>query len=189
MPAKNFKDVITYAKANPGKMNQAIIGASQQMLDSILFGQKAGVDITIIPYPGGGPAITALLGDQVQFYFGSYSVSLPHFQAGTLIPLAVGGERRHPGLPDVPTLREHGIDMVSGFWYGFYGPPAMDKALRVKIATDMQEALRKPEVAKTVGETLGFDIIASSVDEMEARVKRENQLRKDIAISAKVEPQ
>jgi len=189
VPANNFKDVIAYAKANPGKMNQAIIGASQQMLDSILFGQKAGVDITIIPYAGGGPAITALLGDQVQFYFGSYSVSVPHFKTGALIPLAVGGEKRHPGLPDVPTLKEAGIDMISGFWYGFYGPPAMPKDLRVKIATEMQEALRKPEVSKTLNETLGFDVVASSVDEMAARIARETKMRKEIAAASKIEPQ
>jgi tripartite-type tricarboxylate transporter receptor subunit TctC len=116
VPAKTFEQFIAYAKANPGQLNQGIIGASQQMLDAILFGQKTGVDIAQIPYAGGVPAIAALLANDIQLYFGTYSTSAVHFQTGALIPVAVGGEQRQRSLPNVPTLKELGVDMISGFW-------------------------------------------------------------------------
>jgi tripartite-type tricarboxylate transporter receptor subunit TctC len=189
VPARTLPDFIKYAKANPGKLNQAVVGASQQWLDTVSFGLKTGVDITVVNYQGGAPAITALLANEIQFYFGSYQVSAPHFQAGTLIPIATGGEKRHRKLPDVPTLKESGVDMVSGFWFGYFAPPATALPLRQKIAADVQEILGRADIAEQVTERLGLDVVASSIEEMARRMSVEVKTRRDAAKAANIQPQ
>jgi tripartite-type tricarboxylate transporter receptor subunit TctC len=188
VPAKNYQEFIAYAKANPGKLNQAIVGASQQMLDAITFEQKAGVDIPIIPYAGGSPSITALLANDVQLYFGSYQVSAPHFKAGTLIPIAILGDKRHRNLPDVPTVKELGTDLSGGFWFGYFAPPGTPRPLRDKISNDVREVLKRPDITAQVQDTLGMDVVASTVDEMAARMALEVKSRQAAAKAAKIEP-
>ena len=187
VPARNIKDFIAYARANPGKLNVAVAGASQQMLDTVLFNQKAGTQIELVPYAGGAPALAALMANDVQFYFGGMG-SASQFEAGTLIPLAVGGEQRFRKLPDVPTLKESGIDMLSGFWFGYLAPPATPLALREKISADMREAVHNPEVAKQITDNIGMEVVGSTVDEMAARIATEVKLRSGVAKSAKIEP-
>ena len=189
VPAKDFKEFIAYAKANPGKLNQGFVGASGQQLEAIIFGQRTVTDIVKVPYQGGAPAITALLANDIQFYFGSYPVSAPHFKSGALIPIATGGVRRHRSLPDVPTLKELGIDMTSGFWIGYFAPPGTPKALREQISSDIREALHNPEVAKPVTESMGLDVVASTVDEMATQLSQLVRAYNEAARAAKIEPQ
>jgi len=187
VPARTIKEFIAYAKANPGKLNAAVAGASQQMLDTVLFNQRAGTQIELIPYAGGAPALQALLANEVQFYFGGMG-SASQFAAGTLIPLAVGGEQRFRKLPDVPTLKESGIDMQSGFWFGYLAPPATPLDLREKISSDMREAVHNPEVTKQITENVGMDVVGSTVSEMAARIAREVKTRSAVAVAARIEP-
>ena len=141
---KSVTELITYAKANPGKVNFGSSGnGGANHLSGELFKLLAGVDMVHIPYKGAAPALNDLLGGQIPVMFDSVPGVLPHIQGGKLRALGVTSLKRSPALPDVPTIDEAG---VKGFeataWFGLYAPPRMDPALRDKLASDVLKALQ-----------------------------------------------
>ena len=108
-PAKTFKELISYVKANPGKVNYASNGnGSSGHLAMELLKQSAGLDMTHVPYKGGGPAMTDVIGGQVPVYFTNQDAPLPHVKAGKVRALAVASLQRNPAYPDIPTVAESG---------------------------------------------------------------------------------
>jgi tripartite-type tricarboxylate transporter receptor subunit TctC len=138
-----------------------------------LFRQRTGVDITHIPYAGGGAAVTDLISGTLQLSLLNIATVAPHVQAGRLRAIAVGGRARHPLLPEVPTIMESGIpDFQSGSWHSIAAPKGMPDALADRIHGTVTTALRAPEVGARFA-TIGFQVEASGRAEMAAQVRRE----------------
>ncbi|MEO5691799.1 MAG: tripartite tricarboxylate transporter substrate binding protein [Usitatibacter sp.] len=149
VPAKNLKEFVAWAKANPGSTyGSAGIGGSNHLAGEMLR-YAAGVEITHVPFNGSAPALNAVLGGHVQWMFDSGRV-LQHVKAGKLVLIAVATEKRMPDLPDVATLAETYPGFVASGWHGIAGPPNMSKALVEKINGAVNRALKDPEVVKTL---------------------------------------
>lgn len=143
-PPKTVKELIAYAKANPGKVNFGSSGTGgANHLSGELFKSMAGVNMVHIPYKGAAPALNDLLGGQIPVMFDSVPGVLPHIQAGKLRALGVTTLKRSPALPDVPTIDEAGLKgFESTAWFGLYAPGKMSPALAAKISSDVLQALR-----------------------------------------------
>jgi tripartite-type tricarboxylate transporter receptor subunit TctC len=148
VPAKTVQELITYSKANPGKVNFSSGGIGVlPHLTGELFKARAGVDIVHVPYKGGGPSITDLMAGNVQMTFEATSVLLPLIQAGKLRPLAVTSAKRIPQLPDVPTMIESGFpDFVTVAWTGLLAPAHTPQAVIDKLNAAVNQGLKSPEL-------------------------------------------
>jgi tripartite-type tricarboxylate transporter receptor subunit TctC len=147
-PIKNVKELIAAAKKDPGKLAIASGGSgSSQHLAAELFKHMAGVDLTHVPYKGGGAAYTDLLGGRVQVMIDALQQSMPHIKSGKLRPIAVASAQRLPQLPDVPTIAESGVPgYESGAWYGLVAPANTPKAVVDQIAAEVDRIMKLPDV-------------------------------------------
>ncbi len=148
VPAHSIKELIAYAKAKPGALNFASGGAGTgTQLTAELFKSMAGIEMVHVPYKGGGPAITALLGGQVQLYFAAIPSTLPFIKGGRLRALAVTSAKRSPAVPEVPSMAEAG---VAGYdeltWNGLLAPARLPAPLLKKIYADADAVLKMPFV-------------------------------------------
>jgi len=152
--ANTVAELISIAKANPGKLNYASQGnGTTSHLTAELFKTMAGgLQITHIPYKGTAPALTDLIAGQVDMMCDNLGVSLPHVRSGKLKALAVASKRRFPGLPNVPALAETLPGFESIAWFGIVAPPKTSPAIAEKVARGVQEALKLPEVQKRLAE-------------------------------------
>lgn len=144
--------LVAAAKARPGALNYASagIGGSTHLAFELLK-LRAGMDLAHVPYRGAAPAATALLAGEVDVGFEGIPLLLPHIQAGTLTPLAVSGARRHPALPNVPTVAEAGIagyEMV--IWFGLVAPLGLPEPPRARFEAEALRALREPAMAERI---------------------------------------
>ena len=147
VPANNVQELIAYIKANPGKVNFASSGSGTSIhLAGELFKTMAGVSMTHVPYKGSAPAVTDLLGGQVQLMFDNLPSALPHIKAGKLRALAVTSTQRASALPDVPTVAEAGLpgfDATS--WFGLLAPAGTPKDVVAKLNAEVAKWLASPE--------------------------------------------
>lgn len=168
-------DLIARAKAKPGELTYSTsgVGASPH-LSGELFRLMAGIDVTHIPYNGSGPAMTAVLGGQVNYGIGDAG-AIPIVAAGNLRCLGVTTAQRCPQLPDVPTLAEAGL---SGFevanWAALLAPSGTPSAVIAKLNSTISAALRKPEVALKL-EARGFRVTPTSPEQLGAMLVHEVQ--------------
>jgi tripartite-type tricarboxylate transporter receptor subunit TctC len=147
-PFKSLTDVIAAAKKEPGKFTvaQAGMGTVGHLAGEMLI-RAANVEMMQVPYKGAGPAMTDLLGGQVDTYFGSAASVMPQLQAGTIRGLAVTSAKRLQGLPDVPTAAEQGYkDFEATTWLGLVGPARLPDAIVKKINEALGEVLARKEV-------------------------------------------
>jgi tripartite-type tricarboxylate transporter receptor subunit TctC len=144
----SVKDLIARAKQAPGALNYATSGnGSAPHLGAALFGMVAGVEMTHVPFRGGGPAIQSMLAGDTQITFGTPPSVLPWITAGRLKGLGVSTLERSPLVPDLPGMKEAGLpDYVIEFWYGFFVPANTPPAIAQKIFTATQQALQQPQV-------------------------------------------
>jgi len=134
-PFKTFKEMIDWARANPGKLvfgTTGVWGIGDLAWKRIM--KEAGITTRIVPYDGGGPAMVAGLGGHVQALANSSPVALPHILAGKVKPLACLDTKRHPKLPDVPTVKESGINVVTNMWAGIVAPKHTPRPVIEKLA-------------------------------------------------------
>ena len=151
-PYKTLKDLVADAKANPNKLiysSSGLYGASH--IPTVLFTKSAGnLEIRHLPTNGGGPAVTAVLGGNVNFFMSPTSIALPHIRAGKVQPLAVSSAKRTKSLPDVPTFKELGYDLEYYFWVGIFAP----KGTPTPIVNVLREGLNKAAHSKQFLDTL-----------------------------------
>jgi tripartite-type tricarboxylate transporter receptor subunit TctC len=149
LPIETVQQLITFAKANPGRLNYATTGnGSTNHLAGELFQLMAEVQLTKIPYNGTGPTVVALLGGQVDMMFMAMGAAMPHIRAGKLRALAVAGEKRSPLLPDVPTVSEVLPGFVSMATSGIVAPPMTPTAIVNKLSVAIAEIMREPEIVQ-----------------------------------------
>lgn len=158
-PAGDLKTVLAWMKANPTKANYGTSGAGTvPHFAGQLLGQAAGVPLTHVAYRGGAPAAQDLIGGQVPLMVDTASETLEHHKAGKVRILAVTGEGRSRALPDVPTLKEAGINVAADAFFGLYGPAGMAPDVVARIDRAVAEALRAPEVQDKI---YGFGLVPS----------------------------
>ena len=147
-PAKTVKELVDLCKQNPGKISFASAGGgSAQHLALEMFKLRAGIQALHVPYKGSGPALTDLIGGQVQYCFETMTSATPHVKAGKVLALAQTRTKRAKGHPGVPTMDEQGF---AGFdattWYGLVGPARMNPAMVKRMNEDMNRVMAMPDV-------------------------------------------
>lgn len=178
-PGTGFKaatELIAAAKARPGRVNYASPGVgTPHHLSMELFKTTAGVFLTHIPYRGTGPALTDLLGGQVEAMFLPIHVALPHVRSGRLVVLGIGSDKRHALLPNVPTLAEARAGNVNvDMWYGIFAPPGTPPELVGRLNRELKEILAGADV-RAAFETQGMDPATSTPEEFRQLVERDAQ--------------
>ncbi|HKB82555.1 MAG TPA: tripartite tricarboxylate transporter substrate binding protein [Burkholderiales bacterium] len=150
LAAKDVKDLIALAKSKPGELAFASAGnGTSQHLSGELFKKMTGVDMTHIPYKGSAPAVTDLIGGQVQLMFDNIPSSLPHVRAGKLRALAVTGPRRSPVLPDLPTLSEAGLPGFSiTSWFALLAPARTPAKILLRLNKEAEKAIGSKELRR-----------------------------------------
>jgi tripartite-type tricarboxylate transporter receptor subunit TctC len=190
VPAKNFRELIAYAKANPDKLNFASPGdGSGAHLAGELLKIEAGIKATHVAYKGIAPAVNDLLGGNVQMMFAGISTVLQHVKAGKLVAIAIASPRRNPQLPDVPTVDESGhpgFDVTS--WYGIVARAGTPPATVQKLQRDMAEVLGSEDV-KTKLAGLGLEPVGNTPEAFGALIKAESRKWTDIVRKANIQPQ
>ncbi|MET4575862.1 Bug family tripartite tricarboxylate transporter substrate binding protein [Ottowia thiooxydans] len=171
VPAKNVRELVAYAKANPGKLNYASAGAgSTNHLSAVFFERAAGVRMTHIPYKGGAPAVVDTVADQTQVLFSAGTQTLPHVKAGKLKLLAVTEAKRSVLLPEVPTVAETLPGYELGVWYGFFGPARMPKELVDRLNAAANAAMADPNV-KARMDSMGVEVTNATAAEFAATLR------------------
>jgi len=162
VPAKNIKELIAHLKANPGKLNYgAPAPSSANNLETIQFLNATGTKAEQIAYKGGaGPAMIGLLGGEVQMMFVTFSSAVNHAKAGKVRMLGVVSAERNPAYPEVPTMREQGLNMVVGSWQGVFVPTGTPKPVVDKLFKVSHDMMKDPNVVKRLGDQ-GIMIVTS----------------------------
>jgi tripartite-type tricarboxylate transporter receptor subunit TctC len=175
-PPGDLKSVLAWMKANPGKANYATSGAGTvPHFAGLLLSQASGVPLTHVAYRGGAPAAQDLIGGQVPLMVDTASETIEHHKAGKVHILAVTGEQRSKALPDVPTLKEQGIDMTADAFMGLYGPPGMPAAVVDRIDRAVAEALKDPAVQEKI---YGFGLVPNHSSARELAVTQATHLKR-----------
>jgi tripartite-type tricarboxylate transporter receptor subunit TctC len=153
-PYKNVKELIAYAKANPGKVNFGSSGNGSSIhLSGELFNTLAKVDMVHVPYKGSAPAVTDLVGGQIDLMFDNMPSAIQHVRSGRLKALAVTTAKRSPELPDVPTIAEAGVPGYEATsWFGMFAPAATPAPIVARLNAALVKALADPEVKKKFAE-------------------------------------
>jgi tripartite-type tricarboxylate transporter receptor subunit TctC len=174
VPAKNMQELVALAKNNPKKYNAATPGnGTTPDLGVELLKLTTHVDVVRVPYGGAGPAVAAVIGNQVQIGSTALPPTTPHIQAGRLRGIAVTGAKRASALPDVQTMAEAGLKgQEADTLQGVLLPAGTSKAIVAKVHADIVKVLAQPDVKERVA-TLGFDIVASTPDQFAAQIKTE----------------
>ena len=176
LPAKNVKELIALAKAQPGKIAYGSTGnGTAHHIIGEQFNDMAGTQLLHVPYKGSGPALTDLMGGQIQAMFDTVSSCLPHIQSGKLRPLAVATAKRSAALPDVPTLDESGL---TGFdiatWFGLMAPAGTPPEIVAKIQKEVSTMLAAPDMRSQLSNA-GAEPVGSTSQQMAQQIHGEVQ--------------
>jgi len=162
-PYKNFQDVL--AKAKSGGVSLGNVGnGSLAHLTTIVLNQAAGTKFEPVAYKGGGPLSTDLIGGHVELAMASTAAQAQHVRSGKMRALVLTGDKRSHTMPDVPTLKELGIDVVAHAWWGILAPAGTPKPILDRFHAELVKAIKLPDVNKMLTETQGMDVVALSPD-------------------------
>jgi tripartite-type tricarboxylate transporter receptor subunit TctC len=175
LPVKSLKELIALAKAKPGKFNYATSGSgSPGHLAGELFKNMTKADIVHVPYKGGGPAMTDLIGGHVEIFIAVISTAVPQVKAGKARALAVTGAKRAAALPDVPTVAEAALKGYEATnWYGFVVPAGTPRDIITRLNEATVKVLNMPDVQKSLLDR-GIDATPTTPEQFAAYIKSEN---------------
>ena len=174
LPVKSVKELLAYAKANPGKLNMANAGsASQSHLACVLFTHMASIDVVHVPYKGGGASVTALIGNESQVTITPAPAVLGHVRGGRLRALATAGAKRSPLTPDLPTITESGVPgYLSSGWMGLMAPARTPQPILDKLLATLVKVVETP-ATRELFERQGADPVMSTPAEFKKFVAEE----------------
>jgi tripartite-type tricarboxylate transporter receptor subunit TctC len=186
----SLRDVVAYAKANPGKLNVGTIAVgSTQHLAAKLFETVAGIDALVVPYKGSPAVLTALRGGEIDLAFEIAGPMVPQVQAGAVKVLAVSSDKRNPALPDAPTVQQAG---VAGYnvasWNALAAPAGTPAEVIATLNRAAREAIASPAVQDKLGK-LGMRLAASTPAEQDALLGSEIKRWGEVIRAAKIEPE
>ncbi len=185
-PFVSLKEMIAYAKANPGKLNYASQGSSTSShLTGEMLKIMAGVSLVHVPYKGSGPALTDLVGGQVDLMFDNLFATMQYIKSGRLRILGVGSAKRLSALPDVPAIAEVIPGFISETWMGMAAPPKTPPAIIAKISAAVGEAVRSPEVVKRLSD-LNLEPVGNTPAQMAEIVRQDTERWVGVVRTAKV---
>jgi len=189
VPASNMQELLAWMKANPGKVNYASVGVgSPAHIAGELLKLKSGVQMTHVPYKGGGPAMTDVIGGQVQLAIVSMPAALQFVKAGRVKALAVASAKRSASAPDVPTIAEGGLDVVVESWYGVLVPAKTPAPIVARLNAAMVKVLAMPDVKEKLF-AQGAEAVSNTPAEFEAIIKDELGKWEYVIREAKITPE
>lgn len=176
-PFKSVKDLLAYAKTNPGKLNWSNAGSGfQSHLAGVLFTHMAGIDVLHVPYKGAGPSLAAVISGESQVTLVPGPSVMGHVRSGRVRALAMGGEKRTPIAPEIPTVIESGVPgFISNGWAGVTSPSRTPKAIRSKLYDAVVKAMSDPAM-KAAMVKLGAEPMATTPEQFAAVIKRDWKL-------------
>ncbi len=188
-PADNVRQLIEYARKNPGKVSYASSGTgSSDHLSAELFKLQTGTFGVHIPYRGGAAAMQDLIGGNVDVSFQNLGAAMAHIRSGRLKALGVTSEKRHPQLPDVPTLLEQGLPgFVVTSWQAFMAPRTLPRDVAAKLHAELVAALSAPDVRERFAQQ-GFDVVANTPEQYAAFQRAEIERWKQVVKKAGITP-
>ena len=175
VPAKDLKELVAYAKANPGKLNYASVGpGSSSHLNAELLKSLAGIDIVHVPFNGSPPAVMSTVQGETQMLFAVMQPLQPQIQAGKLRALAVTSAKRFPLLPELPTIAESGYSKFEALaWNGVLVPAGTPKPVIARLNAEINAILKQPDVVQKMN-AAGFDLIGGTPEDFGALIKAES---------------
>ena len=176
VPAKDLKELVAYAKANPGKLNYASVGpGSSSHLNAELLKSLAGIDIVHVPFNGSPPAVMSTVQGETQMLFAVMQPLQPQIQAGKLRALAVTSAKRFPLLPELPTIAESGYPKFEALaWNGVLVPAGTPKPVIARLNAEINAILKQPDVVQKMN-AAGFDLIGGTPEDFGALIKSESE--------------
>jgi len=187
-PLKSMQDVVALAKAYPGRLHYASVGAgTPSHIAGELLKLKAGIDIVHVPYRGGGPAVADTLGGQVWLLFVTMPAAIGQVRAGKLRALAVTTQKRNPGAPEIPTVAEalNIPDYEVDSWYAMFAPAKTPPAIVARMQREVARVIQLPDVKQKLLEQ-GGDTVGSSPEALERVVKGELKKWAELIRDAKI---
>ena len=179
LPANNLAELIALAKARPGSINYASYGSgSQPHLSGEMLKYKAGIDLVHVPYKGISLAVPAVMAGEVQLTFSGIATSMALLKSGRIKAIAIGGPRRSPLLPEVPTFSELGYPEVETHaWFGLFLPAGAPREAGTRLYQDTRKILDEPEFRQKQLIEKGYEVVGSSPAEFSAYLKRDLEAR------------
>ena len=186
VPVSNLKELIAYAKKNPGKLTYGSAGVgSTPHLSMELLATMAGVKFLHVPYKGLAPALKDLYAGHINMMFDNLGNALNPVQDGRLKGIAIGTKERIKALPNVPTLSETFPGLESVTWFAIVAPPKTPKDLAARISKDVQAALKEPDVAKRI-DAMSLTAVGSTPEETARFIADESKLWREVISKAKI---
>ena len=174
LPVKNLQELVALAKEKPGSLNYSSAGAgTSQHMAAELFKLRSGTNIVHVPYKGSAPALTALIAGEVQLSFSNTVAIHQHVKSGRLRALAVAGPKRTDVLPDVPTMKEAGLEGVEvPLWFGLLAPAGTPRDVVQLLATNVAKAARSKDLHQKMVDQ-GADPVGNTPEEFQRQLDRE----------------
>jgi len=170
LPFNSLKELLEYARANPGKLTYASAGnGTGQHISAAVTFHRAGVQLTHVPYKGAGPAYQDLIPGRVDLFFDNSATAQPHIDGGRVKALAVSARERMASLPNVPTVRESGVDFDNETWIGYFVRAGTPAPVLARLRGDFDKVLAQPEVAGLL-EKRGYQVMRLSARQAEELV-------------------
>ena len=165
VPARTVAELITYAKANPGKLTYAS-GSSSAIVSGATFAHNAGLDLLHVPYKSSPPAMNDVIAGRITMMFTDVLTGLPHVNGGALRALAVTTRTRSPLVPNLPSMDEAGVpDFDITSWQGYFGPANLPRDIVVRLNAEIRKIVDKPEIKAQLA-ALGMDAFSSTPEEL-----------------------
>jgi tripartite-type tricarboxylate transporter receptor subunit TctC len=189
VPVGSIKELVEYAKARPGQMNYASAGTGTTThLTGALFLSRAGLQMLHVPYKGGAPAVSDLVGGQVQMYFGNASELIQHLKGGKIKLLGVSSEKRVAQLPDVPAIADSYPGFRTGTWNGFLAPAATPKPIIDRAAQEIGRIVREAATIERLTR-IGVDPMGNTPAEFAEFLRRDAPVWRDAVNAAGIKPE